>query len=326
MGSIGGIYPEGIPSTFHKTAWQTLQDAQGTRYHQISLSLHTQDNRDWGYIQVGRSLKYFDDYLNSMKLIFFLGLPLSMILIGGASWWLSGLAMQPIYRSYGQIQQFTADATHELRTPLAASQATVESALRMPYISEQEARDILQTTHRQNQRLIQLVTDLLLLARLDRQPVPIPQQLCCLNDIISDLIEELTAFAQSAEIELISRVMLTYPLTIIGNEDQLYRLISNLIVNAIKYTSTGGKVEVILDRHDHHAVIQICDTGIGIAPQEQQRIFDRFYRVDSDRSRDTGGSGLGLAIAAAIVKAHKGSLQVQSELGKGSIFTVQFAL
>ncbi|HEY9813795.1 MAG TPA: ATP-binding protein, partial [Candidatus Sericytochromatia bacterium] len=186
--------------------------------------------------------------------------------------------------------------------------------------------DILQTTHRQNQRLIQLVTDLLLLARLDRQPVPMSQQLCCLNDIISDLIEELTAFAQSAEIELISRVMLTYPLTIIGNEDQLYRLISNLIVNAIKYTSTGGKVEVILDRHDHHAVIQIIDTGIGIAPQEQQRIFDRFYRVDSDRSRDTGGSGLGLPIAAAIVKAHKGSLQVQSELGKGSIFTVQLAL
>lgn len=105
-----------------------------------------------------------------------------------------------------------------------------------------------------------------------------------------------------------------------------FHLFSNIIINAIKYTSIGGKVEVVLDRNDNHAVVQIRDTGIGIAPQEQQRIFDRFYRVDSDRSRDTGGSGLGLAIAEAIVKAHKGSLQVQSELGKGSVFTVQFAL
>ncbi|NEQ18946.1 MAG: ATP-binding protein [Microcoleus sp. SIO2G3] len=95
---------------------------------------------------------------------------------------------------------------------------------------------------------------------------------------------------------------------------------------AIQYTPTGGYVTVILKRSNGDAVIEIEDTGIGIAPNEQNRIFDRFYRVHSDRSRSTGGSGLGLAIAQAIVQAHEGSIQVQSQLGKGSTFIVRLPL
>jgi signal transduction histidine kinase len=98
------------------------------------------------------------------------------------------------------------------------------------------------------------------------------------------------------------------------------------MVNAIQYTPSGGRVTVILDCSGRSALIQVRDTGIGIAPEQQQRIFDRFYRVSSDRSRASGGSGLGLAIAMAIVQAHDGSLEVQSELGQGSTFTVRLSL
>jgi len=321
-----GFQPEGLPLTSGKIAWQTLQDAQGNRYHQISLPLHTRDNRAWGYMQMGRSLKDVDDYLVNVKLVLLLGLPVATILVGGSSWWLSGLAMQPIYRSYNQIQQFTADAAHELRTPLAATQATVESALLMPHISEIETRDILGSIDRQNRRLTQLVVDLLLLARMERQSTPVRHQKCCLNDIISDLVEELETLAIASGVTLTSEIQLREPLTVVGNEEQLYRLVSNLIVNAIQYTPKGGQVTVILNRSDHHALIQIQDTGIGIAKSEQKKIFDRFYRVRSDRSRGTGGSGLGLAIASAIVQAHHGSLQVQSELSKGSTFTIRLPL
>ncbi len=321
--AVAGSYPEKLSKVFNKKLWQTLNDSKGNLYHQISFELHTQDHRGWGYIQVGRSLEDFNGYLGAVKLILALGLPIAMSLVGIASWWLAGLAMQPIYQSYKQIQQFTADAAHELRTPLAATQASVESALLMPQMNETEARDILRTIHRQNQRLTILVTDLLFLSRLDRQSLPMRRELCYLDDIVSDLIEEFAAMASSAKVTLTSSTRVHQPLSIIGNSEQLYRLVSNLIVNAIQYTPQGGKVTVILDHSTVAATIQVKDTGIGIPQQELPRIFDRFYRVNSDRSRTTGGSGLGLAIAQAIVQAHHGSLNVQSELGRGSTFTIE---
>jgi signal transduction histidine kinase len=323
--AVAGILPKGLPSTSGEQLWQTLKDASGNRYDQISLSLHTQDNRPWGYMQVGRSLKEFDDYLAAVRWILGLGLPVAMGFVCVSSWWLAGLAIQPLYQSYKQIQQFTADAAHELRTPLAATQATVESVLRLPHLSDSEARDILRTIGNQNQRLTQLVADLLLLARLERQAVPVRRQ-CNLNNVVSDLVEELEALALSAKVTLTSEIRVHQPLDVVGDEEQLYRLVSNLMVNAIQYTPSGEKVYVVLDRSDHQALIQIQDTGIGIEPSEQKRIFERFYRVSSDRSRGTGGSGLGLAIAQAIVQAHHGSLTVQSELGKGSTFTIRLPL
>ena len=327
--AMAGLEPQGLslicPGCRENT-WATLKDASGNRYHQISLPLHTLNNASWGYLQVGRSLQDLDDHLNTVKLILLLGLPIAMILVGGSSWWLAGLAMKPIYQSYRQIEQFTADAAHELRTPIAASQATVESALMMPELSDQETRDILATIDRQNQRLAQLVADLLLLARMDRKTVPMGRQLCCLNDIVKDSVEELEALALSAKIALTSKVGVCESLNIVGVPEQLYRLVSNLIVNAIQYTSAGTSVTVVLERTDRQALIQVQDTGIGIAAVDRARIFDRFYRVNSDRSRHTGGSGLGLAIAKAIVQAHQGSIQVQSELGKGSTFAVRLPL
>ena len=249
-----------------------------------------------------------------------LGVPISLILVGAAGWWLAGLAMKPIYQSYQQIEQFTADAAHELRTPLAASLATVESALLMPYIDDIEARNLLKTIERQERRLSQLVADLLLLTRMDRENELLHRQLHCLNDLVEDLVEELTALAIASDLELKLEVKTSNPIEVWGDPDQLYRLVANLIINGIQYTPRGGRVTVILDSKDIYGIIKVSDTGIGIARSEQQRIFDRFYRINSDRARITGGSGLGLAIAKTIASAHHGNLTVESELGKGTTF------
>ena len=324
--ATAGAYPAEFPSAFNSKQWQIITDTKGNLYHQISVSLHTKTQQNWGYFQVGRSLQDFNDYLSTVKIILKLGLPTALILIGFSSWLLAGLAMKPIYASYRQIQQFTADAAHELRTPLAASQATVESALLTPQLDEKEAREILRTIDRQNRRLTQLVADLLLLARMDNQGIPDRRQLCCLNDLVSDLVEELAAMAIASEVALTSELRVQQLLNVVGDSDQLYRLVANLIVNAIQYTPAGGKVTVILDCSHIEAIIQVQDTGLGIAAIEQGRIFDRFYRVNSDRSRHTGGSGLGLAIAQTIARAHHGSLSTRSELGCGSTFILRLPL
>ena len=338
--ATAGAYTEELPAKFNSQHWQTITDSKGNIYHQISVGLHTNNQQDWGYFQVGRSLQDFNDYLSTVRLILKLGLPTALILVGFSSWLLAGLAMKPIYASYRQIQQFTADAAHELRTPLAASQATVESALLMPQLDEKEAREILRTIDRQNRRLTQLVADLLLLACMDNQPIAVSAarpyggcaneedrpQLCCLNDLVGDLVEELAAMAIASKVALTSELRVKQLLNVVGNSDQLYRLVANLIVNAIQYTPAGGKVTVILDCTHTEAIIQVQDTGIGIGAIEQKRIFDRFYRVNSDRSRHTGGSGLGLAIAQTIARAHRGSLTTRSELGCGSTFFLRLPL
>ncbi|KYC34863.1 histidine kinase [Scytonema hofmannii PCC 7110] len=324
--AVAGFQPHELPSTVKTQVWQTVQDSQGNRYNQKSLPLHTQDNQLWGYMQVGRSLKELDNRLAALKFVLALGLPITVLLVGGSSWWLALLAMRPLDSSYKQMQQFTSDASHELRTPLAAINATVETVLDLEYLSEQEARDTLTSIKRQSYRLAELVQDLLLLSRLDQQTLTIELLPCCLNVLINDLTEEFSALASAASLTLTSSMLYHQPLCVMGDEDQLLRLLSNLIANAIQYTPGGGYVNVILKRSNGHAVIEVQDTGIGIASSEQQAIFNRFYRVNSDRSRSTGGAGLGLAIAHAIVQTHGGSLHVQSELGKGSTFIVQLPL
>jgi signal transduction histidine kinase len=321
---FAGSLPEGFPTSLDTTTWQILRDRQGDRYHQMTILLKNKENRAWGYMQVGHSLQESDRHLATLRLILGLGLPVAMVLVGVASWWLAGVAMRPVYRSYRQIQQFTADAAHELRTPLAVICAAVELALATS--PEPEADGTLRTVERQSMRLSQLVQDLLLLSRLDRQdrqPLAVEFQSCCLNDLVSDLVEELADLAIAASIQLEQDIRIDRALYVSGNENRLYRLVANLITNAIQHTPPGGKVTVTLDLEDRHAVVQVQDTGIGITLEDQTHIFDRFYRVSSDRSRTTGGSGLGLAIAKAIALAHQGSIQVQSELGKGSIFTVR---
>ncbi|BAY23962.1 integral membrane sensor signal transduction histidine kinase [Calothrix sp. NIES-2100] len=322
--AIAGISFDKLPITSPSKHWQILTDSDGIRYRQITLPLYTQ-NQLSGYLQVARSLTDLDQHLTYLRLTLVLGLPISMIFVGLSSWWLAGRAMQPVYHTYQQMQQFTADAAHEFRTPLAAMYSTIEAAIKL----QQEPKSnngLLDVLKRQNRRLSQLVGDLLLLTRIDQKQLTQEYQPCCLNDLISDLIEELAFLAVETQIHLYKQIQVSEKLYVMGNEEQLYRLISNLIINAIQATASGGTVTVFLEHSERYAIIKVQDTGIGIAVEHQGRIFDRFYRVERDRSRTSGGSGLGLAIAWAIALAHKGSIQIQSQLNVGSTFILRLPL
>ena len=313
--------PLSLPPTLNRNSWQTFRTAKGIRYHQFTTILHSANaDSSWGYLQIGRTLEHFDQEIRRIQSIMAIGLPIALSLVATSSWWLSGLAMQPIYQSYQQQQQFTANAAHELRSPLASLLATVEAILRIPQSNQQDMQIMLYTVERQGRRLSHLIADLLLLTSLeqnsDGEQFSAP---CCLNDLVSDLTEEFLELATADDIHLSCQIP-TYEVYTLGHESQLYRLVSNLIANAIQYTPTGGYVTVSLVKSDYTAVITVKDTGIGIGLADQERIFERFYRVDGDRSRKTGGTGLGLAIALAIAQKHQGILKVESQVGKGSIF------
>ena len=326
--ATAGFYPEDLSVINTESSWQTLRDSEGIQYRQITLplySLKADDQMPLGSLLVGRSFSDFAAYLSTIRWIIALSLPMTMGLIAAASWWLAGLAMKPVQVSYRKIQQFTADAAHELRTPLTAVQATAESVMRLPHISDADARDMLQVTTRQNQRLTTLVSDLLLLSRLDTQS-PAQKSPCCLQDILSDIEEELAALAIANDIHLIMKQPTQPPITVVGNEENLYRLLLNVINNGLQHTPAGGKVSVQLQQINRQAIITVVDTGIGIEPADQSHIFDRFYRVNKDRSRHSGGAGLGLAIAKAIAQTHGGDIQVQRQADKGSTFTISLPI
>jgi signal transduction histidine kinase len=313
IAAIGNNYDE-FPDNIYLNHSYDIKNRDGELYHLHLMPLKINNNQLWGYLQVGRTVQRLNDYMNSLHWLLGLGIPSSMIIIGGAGWWLAGLAMQPIEKSYQQLQQFTADAAHELRTPITSLQTIVETNSINP-----ETQKALE---RQVQRLVTLTQDLLLLSRLENGLQETKLQQICLNDLVADVEEELMPIAIDAQVLLSSHIPDQSYFYIQGNESQIYRMLLNLVSNAIKYTPASGEVKINLTTNDHQGVITIKDTGIGIPNSDLPHIFERFYRVNADRSRNTGGSGLGLAITLAIVQTHKGKLEVQSHVNKGSTFTV----
>lgn len=222
--------------------------------------------------------------------------------------------------------QFVADASHELRTPLTSIQGYTKLLQRRgSNIDAQLLTEALQTISDESGRLIRLVSDLLQLARADAgQAIISPQDVLDLREVLQGVEDTVTVIApEQIEVQFI---LPQQPVWIFADGDKLKQVFLNLTNNAIKATQGGGKVTVTLRLSNSQAIVRVIDTGIGIAPADQQRIFDRFYRVERSRTRSRvygGGTGLGLAIALTIVKAHGGSIELESELNKGSTFTVR---
>ena len=317
LGAAAGRFPRLKPSDVHN-----IPDERGVLYHVHYTPIKTVQGELWGYLQVGRSARKFDHYMSALHWLMGLGIPLAMVGIGGTGWWLAGIALRPVYRSYEKMRQFTADAAHEFRTPIAAMRAILDVALQEPTLDTIEMTQTLQALYRQADRLQRMSQDLLLLSRLDRREERGGRERLNLKELIQDLEEELMPIALTAEITLICEFNTNRDLIIFGNSSQLYRLFSNLITNAIHYTSAHGRVVVRVFDRKTEALIQIQDTGIGIAAEHLSQLFDRFYRVQSDRARQTGGVGLGLSIAQTISQQHGGRITVESTLGQGSCFTV----
>ena len=321
-----GVYPN-VPkpslSSLENSRWDHFHDRSGKGYQQLTLEIHTPDNKVWGYLQVGRDLTDIHEYLNNIHLFLTISIIASEFIVAIASWYLAGLAMRPLSQSYQQMQNFTADAAHELRTPLATLQVIIENG-RAEYQHLAPLTNWLDRIERPNIRIASLVNDLLFLSSLDRpdnKPILEP---CCLTEIELDLVEEFAIPATAKSIDICSDVDANVQIWIDGNSEQLYRMGANLIDNAIKYTPTGGKVTISLTQTLNEISFQVKDNGIGIFAPDKELIFNRFHRIESKSSPPQHSTGLGLAIVKSIVDVHGRKLTVWSQIGEGSIFTVKF--
>lgn len=300
----------------------TLQNSDNPyRLRQLTLPVY-QGDRLIGYLQIAASLETVEAPLQELRFFLSIGVPGTIIVIAIAGWWLGGKAMQPIRQSYQQLQQFTSAAAHELRTPLAGIISNAQVGLMEP-IDPEEQSTRLSTISIVAENMGRLVNQLLLLARHEGPLSESVLQEVSAITLLDEVIHSVAPEFLEKELEIHSIVPKEALEIKIRVEPELMKqAIANLLHNACRYTPSGGKVIISLSATPKWITITVEDTGMGIAPKDLPHIFERFYRVDTVRSRQTGGFGLGLAIVDQIVNAHQGSVTVTSQLHLGSTFAI----
>jgi len=229
-----------------------------------------------------------------------------------------------IERAFIRVIQFTADASHELRTPVSLIRTEAEIALRRSR-GDAEYREALRHILLEAERTSGLVEELLSLARADSGRENLQITSIDLPAVVREVSEQWRELMAARNLKF-TRGITGGEVNVLGDRNGLRRLLTVLLDNAAKYTPAPGTVELRLESTGSSAVIRVHDSGIGIALEDQPKIFERFYRVDKSRSRDLRGAGIGLAIAQWIVQQHKGSISVQSSPGQGSTFVVELPL
>ena len=312
-------------------------------------------------VEAGIPVTEFYETLNELAWLIAIGSPVALLLAAAGGYWMSRRALEPVdaittaARSIGahnlskrlplrgvddeldrlsqtlnetfarledafrRTTQFTADASHELRTPVAIVRTAAEVARQRPR-SEAEYTDTLDRIVGETERMSRLIDDLLLLAREDAGATASMAEAMDLAEVVRDACEEGRILAGAAGLSFVADVPASCP--IVGDPQGLRRLVVILLDNAAKYTPRGGTVTVRMSVETSTVTIEVRDTGVGIRGSDVRHIFERFYRVNADRSRKTGGAGLGLSIAQAIAARHRGTIAVDSPTRAGSVFRI----
>ena len=221
-------------------------------------------------------------------------------------------------------QEFVSNVSHELKTPLSSMKVLSESLLLLEDVPNEMYREFLTDINSEVDRMAAIINELLTLVRLDRSEPDMNIKPVKINKMIEGILKRLYPLAELKNIELLFEDV--RPVVIDADEMKLSLAVSNLIENGIKYTPENGTVKVIVDADHQNAFITVQDTGIGIAEEDQQKVFTRFYRVDKTRDRETGGTGLGLSITHKTVLLHNGSIRLVSKEQEGSSFIMRLPI
>ncbi|MDI9489444.1 MAG: ATP-binding protein [Bacillota bacterium] len=220
-------------------------------------------------------------------------------------------------------QEFFANVSHELKTPITSIRGYIELLENGMATDEKMKKEFMARIKKESQNMANLINDILMISRLETKEAEVIISEVRICPIVNDLIASLKPLASENNISIDINCK---PIILKANEGQIKELFNNLIVNAIKYNKPGGKVNITVSKEGNDAIFIVEDTGVGIPEESKVRVFERFYRVDKGRSKKIGGTGLGLSIVKHIVNYYNGSIKLESELGRGSKFTIRIPL
>ncbi|WP_033368619.1 sensor histidine kinase [Propionispira raffinosivorans] len=281
------------------------------------------DGENRGMVYVGKDVASVYNGLRKATLILGLLSLLAFIVANFAGHIMAGKAIIPLKEAYERQRQFAADASHELRTPLSVVMASVDVLGNDASIVSPFLRQVIADMRDEVKKMTKLVGDLLLVARSENQTFKLVTEKFDLIEAIHEVVRKMQPLADEKHINLF--FVKQESIFIRADIQRIKQLLIILIDNALKYTPSNGVVTVKVDGEFEKNKIRIMvrDTGIGISLPDQHKVFDRFYRVDRARSRDSGGNGLGLAIARDIVNLHDGELYIESKIGEGAAFIIE---
>lgn len=347
-----------------QSTFESVQFQKGVSLRLLSVPIR-QGDQLVNILRVGTSLQATDRMLRRLLTGLYIASPLALLvsLLGG--WFLAGRALRPVHAitqaarrisagdwsqriqtppsndeigqlastfndmigrlevSFKQIRQFSADASHELRTPLTITKGETELALRRPRQAE-DYRAVLESNLEEIDRLSRIVDELLFLSRADLGEIKLKMYPVQLDDLFREIHQQAAVLGKERKVQtVLARIE---PVVVEGDDLRLRELLLNLVDNAVKYSQEGQAVELSLELVGNQAKLIVQDHGIGIEPENQSRVFDRFYRTDEARAHGAKGTGLGLAICKWIVEVHHGTIELQSRVHGGSCFTVLLPL
>ena len=343
----------------HST-FESVQFENGVPLRLLSVPIR-QGDRLVNILRVGTSLQSTNRMLHRLLVGLYIASPLALLVSLGGGWFLAGRALRPVHAitkaaqriaagdwtqrirtphsndeigqlastfndmigrlevSFRQIRQFSADASHELRTPLTITKGETELALRRPRQAE-DYRVVLESNLEEIDRMSRIVDELLFLSRADLGEIKLKMVPVQLDDLVREIQQQAQVLGEERHIQTVLEVV--EPVVVQGDDLRLRELLLNLLDNAVKYSQKGQTVELSLTVSGGQGKLVIRDHGIGIAPEDQERVFDRFYRTDEARAHAAKGTGLGLSICKWIVEVHHGTIEMKSTTQGGSCFTV----
>ncbi|BDI18899.1 two-component sensor histidine kinase [Nostoc cf. commune SO-36] len=304
--------------------FDTIKTDSKVWLRQVTLPVY-QNGLLIGYLQAAMPMTTTESALAEFRMVLAISAPITLAVIALTGWWLGGLAMQPIRHSYDHLQRFTADASHELRSPLTAIISNAQYGFLSKSTDLEMQRQRFQKIFEIAKSMSILVNNLLFLARYQGKLPTESLQVIDLNNLLVQITDDYATQPDAQHLGLVCKLP-NNNITVLGDADLLRQIIINLLNNACKYTPNGGQVKLQLFTQSHWAVIQVIDNGIGIPEADLPYIFERFYRVDKKRSRQTGGFGLGLAIAQQIVQSHGGKITIKSIFKEGTTLQIYLPL